>query len=627
MGFRSSFQPLRRLVGIGAAASLLSLAGGWIGPARRDDPAVAEAFWTAGVPRPIIVRSGRATFRIPDGGPASQTLIVVSALSRSRGPFPVQLTARLVSHAAIPELADDGPRIEPQPRAPATVGPSTRSVTVGPRLTMPPRDRVFHLMVREGDPGSPSNYLAVPAVLEGIGRRVQVYVAAEDVARVARVTLEDAITTFEDHIDPLTRERFGAARDVDGDGRFTILFSSWLDHLGGGRHAVDGFVRVADLDTAMPAPFGNRCDMLYLSAGLQAGPYLRTVLAHEYMHAVVYSRKALDQADRDGPGPEEEGWLDEAMAHLAEDVQGFSPSNIDYRVSAFLSCPERYRLVVDDYFAADLFRSHGNRGSTYLFLRWCVDRYGQGLIPALLRSPRRGVSSLESVTGSTFAALYRRWSLALFLSGLDPAEPARDGFLSADLRSPTDDRDLAGPRYRRVAPGGPAHRWDASGTSSHYVILDGGAAGAIEVEVVGPSSAELQVTALPMGRHHTGISTSLQATRRPDGELSVRARVTEHNGVPVRLTGFSWELLVPGPRPHVDGRRSGRLDMHGIASSFGTSSLPAGGELRSKPIPLPGVSTDTGPIVVKLVGTDPTGRRVAAWAEIDAAPAISTGAR
>ncbi len=370
-------------------------------------------------------------------------------------------------------------------------------------------------------------------------------------------------------------------------------------------------MKVADLDAGVPAPFGNRCDMIYLNAGLQAGPYLRTVLAHEYMHAVVYTRKTLDQADRDGPGPEEEGWLDEAMAHLAENDHGFSPSNIDYRVSAFLSSPERYQLVVNDYFAADLFRSHGNRGSTYLFLRWCVDCYGRDLITALLRSPRRGVDCVEAATGSTFASLFRRWSLALFLSGMDPSDSQpqhfREGFLSANLRAPSAEWELAGPRNRRVVPGDPADRWDASATSTHYVVLEGSAIGAVEVEVAGPPVADLQVTALPLGEDRARMTVSLLANHGRHGEVSVRARVKEQNGIPVSLSGFSWEPLVPGPRPRLDDRRSGRLETRGIASSFGTSSLPARGELRSQPILLSGVSSETGPIVVKLVGTEPSG--------------------
>ena len=208
--------------------------------------------------------------------------------------------------------------------------------------------------------------------------------AREDLGQVGEEMLKDLVTTFDDRIFPVALRSTGLATDVDNDGRFTILLSSWLNRLGNGRNAVDGFVRVTDLDPAFSAPFGNRCDMMYLSTRLKAGPYTRTVLAHEYMHAVVFSRKSRRVAA--GPiGFEEEGWLDEALAHLAEDMHGFSRSNIDYRVSTFLSQPERYQLVVEDYYAADLFRSHGNRGSTYLFLRWCVDQFGPGLIPALIR--------------------------------------------------------------------------------------------------------------------------------------------------------------------------------------------------------------------------------------------------
>ncbi len=390
----------------------------------------------------------------------------------------------------------------------------------------------------------------------------------------------------------------------------------------GGRHAVDGFVKTADMDPTVSAPFGNGCDMMYLNAGLKPGPYLRTVMAHEYMHAVIYTRKSLERPRAGEPGPEEEGWLDEALAHLAEDLHGFSPSNIDYRIGAYLSRPEAYQLVVDDYFAADLFRSHGNRGSTYLFLRWCADRYGIDLIPSLVLSDRRGVDNVESATGSTFAALYRRWSLATFLSGMDPsARPLAvddDGYLSLNLCAPINDRELAGPRYHAMAPGSPADRWEAAGTSTHYVILDGSASGAVEVEVQGPPEAGIQVTALPLGDAHARLDLALDASPGPgpDGEWTVRVRVDERHGVPVRLSSLSWEPMIPGSR--VDERGAGRLDMLGIAASFGTSALDALGELRSGPIHLSGITPEAGSIVVKVVGTDSRGRRVCAWAELHA---------
>ena len=608
------------LIWTGLAVLSLTLAGGWVGLGGQEEPRAADTFWRVGEPASIAVREGRASFRVPTPGPASEVLIVVSALSGARGPFPIQLTARSADHALIPTLAIDEPGRTPVKRPP--MRPHTRNRQ--PVRGLPPHERLFSMMVRDGDVASPSNYTSIRGVLKGVGHQSQIYVAAEDVADIDQDLVKDLITTFDDRIHPLAASRFGEARDVDGDGRFTILLSSWLDHLGNGRHAVDGFVRVADLDSAFQSPFGNQCDMMYLSTALKAGPYVRTVLAHEYMHAVIFSQKSMTGRHPAGPVLEEEGWLDEAMAHLAEDLNGFSTLNIDYRVSAFLSRPEQYQLVVDDYYAANLFRSHGNRGSTYLFLRWCADRYGPDLLPALVSSSRRGTANLESATGAPFASLFRQWSLALYLSGLEPGPPKRDltedGNSTMDLRSPREEWELAGPRYERLSPDGPADRWRASGTSSHFVVVDGSRTSAVEIEVAGPPGAELQVTALPLGPALARLDLSLLRSSGPEGDLQLRARIKERHGVEVRLSALSWEPLVPPANPHSADVHHGRLDMLGIAATFGTSLLPSHGELLSQPIRLSGVSPQTGPMVVKVIGTDANGRRIAAWAEVNAEP-------
>jgi hypothetical protein len=607
---------------IAATALTLIMAGGWIG---RGSPVpqelAADDFWQIGRSAAIAVRDGRSIVRVPTPSPGSEVLVVVSSLARSRGPFPIQLTARPASAASVPDQADDGPRGSP-PQAAAV--PAEQS-DPAPSSRLPALDRVFHMMVRDGDAASSSNYTAIHGMLKGVGRRVQVYVAAEDVEQVSTTSIQDLILTFDDRIYPLTSGRVGPARDVDGDGRFTILLSSWLEHLGGGKYPVDGFVRVADLDTAFRPPFGNECDMMYLSSSLKAGPHLRTVVAHEYMHAALFSQRS-SRARRAGHlAMEEEGWLDEALAHLAEDLQGFSTSNIDYRVSAFLTCPELYQLVVDDYYAADLFRSHGSRGSTYLFLRWCADRYGTDLVSRLVQSDLRGAANLEAATGSTFAGLYRRWSLALFLTGLRPAHESSaacgDDFLSINMRAPCEEWELAGPRFTRVAADGIAGGWPALGTSSHFAVVGGSPSGAVEIEVAGPREAEIQVTVVPLGADMPRLDLAVTQVQGSGGEVRLRARVHERNGVPVRLSALAWEPLTPQANPHSTGFRCGRLDMLGVAAAFGTSALPGLGELRSQLIPLPGVLPGSGPLAVKIIGTDEKGRRIAAWAEIDFEPA------
>src|SRR5579864_3477046 len=267
------------------------------------------AGWPVGTAVPIAVAGGRTSFEVPTPNAGSKTLVIVSVLAQGAGPFPVRLTAWPTGRANPPPLADDGLcRKADCPAPPALPTPV-------PALGLPPAERTFHLMVRDGDVASASNYVAVEGRLRAVGKRVQVYVDARDLGRVEDGLLRDLVATFDDSILRTAQRSVGLARDVDGDGRFTVLLTSWLSHLAGGRLAVDGCVRGADLDPDLSVPFGNRCDMMYLSASLKPGPHLRTVLAHEYTHAVTASLKAFGGPDGQHWGPEEEGWLDEAIAH------------------------------------------------------------------------------------------------------------------------------------------------------------------------------------------------------------------------------------------------------------------------------------------------------------------------
>jgi hypothetical protein len=580
-----------RLATAAVALAVLATPGaGSGGPGGRPDD---EGPWRAGRALPIAVAGGRARFAVPTAGEGSKTLVIVSALARGAGPFPIRLSARPATSSRPPRPADDGPA-----RAPDLAAPAVEPVPE-PAVGPPAAERTFHLLVRDGDPASAGNYTAVAARLRAVGRRVQVYVDDRDAGRVGADVLRELISTFDGSVFPAAAATIGQARDVDGDGRFTVLLTGWLARLGGGRLAVDGFVRAADLDPDLSPPFGNRCDMMYLGADLRPGPHLRTVVAHEYTHAVTLSRKAR-------AGIDEEGWLDEALAHLVEDRHGFSRSNIDYRISAFLSAPERYRLVVPDYYAADLFRSHGNRGSTYLFLRWCADRFGPALVPALIGSPRRGVANLEAATGRSFAHLYRQWTVALALGDADPG--------------PSDGWVLAGPRTAAVSPGGRDNCWSAAGTTSHFAVVSGSPLGAVEVEVAGPPAAQLQVTAIPLPADAPRVELAVRVLPGEDSDLHIRALARERDGAAVRLSALAWEPLVPAADPRASGPRRGALDGGALAAAFGSADLPARGRLASSPIRLAGVRRGDGPLIVKLVGTDARGRRVAAWAEVDPGP-------
>jgi hypothetical protein len=580
-----------------------------------------DRYWRPGVPVPIAVHEGHAKFQVPANATRSDVLVIVSTLATAPGPYPLTLEAAPAATSDPPEVA------EPKPSRAPKLAPLAAEAIPIPTSGVPPSEREFSLMVRDGDVTSASNYVRVRAVLRAVGRRVQVYVGSEDVPEVGANVFRDLVSTFDDRIFPVAAATVGLARDVDGDGRFTVLLSSWLSRLGQGTSAVDGFVRVSDLDLAYSAPFGNRCDMMYLSAGLKPGPHLRTVLTHEYMHAVVFSGKVRHQVGAKSGILEEEGWLDEALAHLAEDQQAFSRSNIDYRISAFLSHPERYQLVVDDYYAANLFRSHGNRGCTYLFLRWCVDQYGPGLVPALIQSPLRGIKNLEAATGCGFDDLFRRWTLALFTGGMEPIAPAekQEASQSPKVRGLFDEWAFAGPRVHRVAVGGAPNCWTAAGTTSHFVLVPSSAAAATEVTVRAPREAQLQVTAMCLPPDLPSLEFAVRAAGAADGDLRLRATIRAMNGEPLSLTALTCEPLVPAVDSQAQGIPRGSLDTAGIAASFGQSELAGGSTLHSREICFKGVHAGSGALIIKLVGADRKGRRVTAWQEIENADPDSTG--
>ena len=149
------------------------------------------------------------------------------------------------------------------------------------------------------------------------------------------------------------------------------------------------------------------------------------------------------------------------------------------------------------------------------------------------------------------------------------------------------------------------------------MIVDSFPSGGVQVDVTGPPDAGLQVTAVPLGASSAGLDLTVNAIQGKAGELRLR----RGNSGAARGAGAARLDLVGAARarrkPRSGGFRCGRLDMLGIIAAFGTSALDASGEVRSKPIRLAGVAAN-GPLVIKVIGTDAKGRRIAAWAELDA---------
>lgn len=576
----------------------------------------------------VPVHDGVATFDLPRVGQRDQYLIIVNSLAQRGGPFGVRVTTEPVAHPQPFESV----RTAPDPAWLASIQirrqqlEQARHATEPVRLTSAPGtplpERTFWLMVRGDDFAQAKNYEAVQARLVSLGEHCAVYLddncAAND--RMSEL-IQQTAEAFDKEVYPTAARVFGRHRDVDGDGRFAILFTPWLGRLSGGAVSLGGFVRGSDFYADLEAPLSNHCDMMYLNSELRPGPHLRTLIAHEYTHAITLSEHVFGRYLSDRSGQEEENWLDESLAHLAENLHSYSWSNLDYRISGFLSSPERYRLVVEDYYAADLWRGHGNRGSTYLFLRWCVDQFGEQILRDLVQTNLCGVANVETTTGRPFAELFRDWSAALFLSHSGLATRPEHELRYISPRSTLNGRLLAGPRHEFLDLAGETRRFDLSGTSTKYFVAHSSLGSATRVRITAEPSASLQVSVyrLPTTLARLEMKAQLADSSDPRGHgTAFQVQLSERNGTPVRLDHLAWEQCADGSNKDGALGCCGRvLSAEDITKLFGTPNISGSGTITASNIAIETLASPDQPLVLKATGRDAGDRAVSAWCVLD----------
>jgi hypothetical protein len=563
---------------------------------------------------PVAVRDGHCECVLPTPNPDDKYLLVLGSLSTERGPYAITVSTGSSSGPVYLPRDQSAPskRWAREVRALRERLDRARMNRRGPEdyppSVQPPGERIFYLFAGEGDLHNPSKYVRVIGALKATGRRCQVYADRDHADTNALALLVAEITrTFDEDVYPVACS--GRASDVDRDGRFTILLTPWLGKLHGGKVALEGFVRGSDFYIDLDAPFSNRCDMLYLNTSLKPGPHLRTILAHEYTHAVVFSEHVLTSYLPEVRRREEESWLNEALAHLAEDLHGKEWSNLDYRISAFLSCTERYGLVVPDYYAAGLWRSHGHRGAAYLFLRWCADTFGPNLQTQLIQTNLSGIRNLEVATGTPFPLLFRHWAAALALSGVGLTSPAGLPLKHLDLRQPLAGRLLCGPRLEELALTDGAHEAHVAGTGLAFLLLHtpGGAYSRLTIRA--EKDAQLQVSLIRLPRQVPRLSLRWEQLKAP---RSGRLVLTVHDAG-VTLDDAAWERLTPTEnRPEDTSFRPEARPGQNARDWFGDPHVNGGETRVSKPISLPAWWGVKEPLIFKISATDGAGRHWAA---------------
>lgn len=259
--------------------------------------------------------------------------------------------------------------------------------------------------------------------------------------------------SFDARIYPAVTAAFGTPSDRDANGRVIAFYTSAVNALTdeGMETYKAGYFFSRDLYSALQCHTGNAGELLYMLAADPAGEVngnVRTVefiqnetlwtLAHELEHLINASRRML--VNTPWNGKLEEPWLDEGLAHMAEELvfyhaAGLSPgADLDaavlsggvaraafsryglgnyLRLARWLEEPETtgpfWEFSPDD--------DVSTRGATWAFLRYAADRHG-GSEPAfwraLINTGNVGVDNLHAVLGTDPFPWLRDFSAAMY---------------------------------------------------------------------------------------------------------------------------------------------------------------------------------------------------------------------
>lgn len=304
---------------------------------------------------------------------------------------------------------------------------------------------------------------------------------------------------------PTDSAYFGPPADIDGNGRIIYLFTPEVNRLTPRNSPafLSGFFLPLDLVDSGDAagsglrgangetcPASNEGEILYMAVTDPEGEFgatvrrdqalrqARSIGAHELEHLIsaeqrlVYGNAGFEALD--------ETWLQEGLAHLAEELVGLrlmgveTDANLGWeavagdretidlfntyllsnfaRLSFFMRAPTSAPALADQDPGG--FPSLQMRGFAWAFVRWLVDRSGEADDAKLVRalstggtSARRGTDNVEQAVGTSWETLVPEFLAALALDDAGVEGAAGDLALSTwNLRSV-----FAGLNQNRVA--------------------------------------------------------------------------------------------------------------------------------------------------------------------------------
>jgi hypothetical protein len=324
------------------------------------------------------------------------------------------------------------------------------------------------------------DFIPIRAVVRTLSRKATIL---EDVTsppgKLSTTDYNDIAKEFDDVIFPADTLWFGAPTDLNNDQRVSIVYTPEVNKLTppGSNGIVGGFFFGGDLLRRNEYPTSNDCrnqtneqEIFYLlapdpqatingNARTTAGvrQVTRGTIAHEFQHMINQSVRQYNPATKAFETP----WLNEGLAHFAEEVVGRAVSGFgdfqslrttDINPSAtnqndFLAYYRqnltRFRLwtLRPDTSSPTSERARdqlASRGAAWALVRYAADQYANGNARAFFRKlaagPETDIANLMLRTGRPFDEIIGGWLVANFAEDrVIPGLNARYTYASWDM--------------------------------------------------------------------------------------------------------------------------------------------------------------------------------------------------
>lgn len=369
-------------------------------------------------------------------------LVLAAALGLVLNARPVQAPTHSPTASATVGAVPPSPSPTPSSTVPATRPPSITpspapTVVAGAvaeealaRATVPARDRID--LARRFQPNGAAA-TATPSPWPKVGDREAFFVVAG--MQDAYTTVTATLRVVSDHLYMWVQDGYEVALEalqasakrfdsVTWPTSLRVFGSDWADKLSEPRisvfngHVAGAFFYSSDEFPRSVSPYSNEREIVYVSLDSWrpgTGAYDAT-LAHELQHLIHFHYDS-----------HEDGWVNEGLAELAKEVNGFPPE----AQSAFQQRPD---TQLNDWDG-----SAAHYGQSYALMSYLLDRFGEAFIGELVADPATGLDSLDGLLGKRgvrFDDVYADWVVANLMN--DPElEGGRFGYRETAMPSPS----------------------------------------------------------------------------------------------------------------------------------------------------------------------------------------------